>query len=190
VNARHVLVLILISATVAVVLLVRHDNAGTLAEQQSPSITTSRTTADRQIVTTAPASARTSTSPAAAGPFPHPLTDADLQAMLDQDSDLDAAHRLQLSRLGAQIIYADLTTICVIELARAWPELWPAGPPTRAAVRDFRLNAISARSGRGGDFLITAIYSGTDTRSGAPIARATSTLRAALGPDGYRPLAP
>lgn len=169
-NTRHTLVLTLVGAVIAVAFLAGQYNDEDPAAQQSPSTTALGMTADRQVVTTtaAPPTTASLTSPAAAGPFPHPLTDSDLQAMLDQDSDLDSAQRIQLSRLGAQIVYADLTTIGVAELARTWPALWPAGPPTRAAIRDFQLNAISARTAQDGDFLITAFL----LRNGHPHRRA------------------
>lgn len=125
--------------------------------------------------------------PAGAGDLDGPITDQALQTLLDQDSDLEPALRLTLNRMGAQALFADLTTRGAAELARTWTQLWPAGPPTRPSITDFHLHAISARSG-GASYRVLAIYSGRNPVTGEPIDHQQSTVRIEQTLQGYQPV--
>lgn len=125
--------------------------------------------------------------PAGAGDLDGPITDQALQTLLDQDSDLEPALRLTLNRMGAQAVFADLTTHGAAELARTWIQLWPAGPPTRPSVADFHLHAISARSD-GASYRVLAIYSGKNPVTGEPIDHQQSTVRIEQTLQGYQPV--
>ena len=129
--------------------------------------------------------------PPGAGALDGPITDQALQTLLDQGSDLDPGLRLSVCTLGAQVINADLTTTGAAALARAWPRLWPAGPPDRPTVTGLRMHAITARTDRAaGGYQVIAVYSGTNAITGQPIDHASITIQIHRTPSGLQPVAP
>lgn len=127
--------------------------------------------------------------PPGAGELDGPITDQALQILLDQHSDVEPALRKALTRIGAQVITADLTTTGASDLARTWPQLWPAGPPNRATVADFHLHAITARTDPLG-YRVLAVYSGTDPVTGEAVDHAPITVPIQRTLEGYLPVAP